>query len=86
MERVMSGALDRMVAATNTRMAKLLDSAQGALRGEASFGPEEVRALQVVLEDMAPVTSQFAELRRQQPELREALELYRSHLVTCSRP
>jgi len=77
----MGGALWQTVESSNSRMGELLEGAQGALRGECAFGANEVRALRVVLAEMAPVITQSEELRRTQPEMVEALNLYRSQLV-----
>ena len=80
------GAPDGGNAIANGRAGKsphgrIAGGAQGALRGERSFGANEVRALQGVLAEMAPVIAQSQELRRTQPEMAGALDLYRSQLV-----
>jgi hypothetical protein len=81
----MVGALWQTVESLNSRMGELLAGAQGALRGECRFGPTEVRALRVVLAEMAPVIARSEELRRTQPEMAEALDLYRSQLVNLQK-
>jgi hypothetical protein len=81
----MVGALWQTVESLNFRMGELLAGAQGALRGECRFGPTEVRALRVVLAEMAPVVARSEELRRTQPEMAEALDLYRSQLVNLQK-
>jgi hypothetical protein len=85
MERLMVGALWQTVEKSNIRMGELLAGAQGALRGECTFGANEVRALRVVLAEMAPVIAQSEELRRTQPEVAEALNLYRSQLMNLQK-
>jgi hypothetical protein len=81
----MGGALWQTVESSNSRMGELLAGAQGALRGECAFGPTEVRALGVVLGEMAPVIAKSQELRRTHPEIAEALNLYRSQLVNLQK-
>jgi hypothetical protein len=81
MECLMGGTPSQTVERANPRMAELLAGAHGALRGERSFGANEVRALRGVLAEMAPVIAQSQELRRSQPEMAGALDLYRSQLV-----
>jgi hypothetical protein len=81
----MRGALWQTVESSNSRMGERLTGAQGALRGGCTFGANEVRALRVVLAEMAPVIAQLEELRRTQPEMVEALNLYRSQLVNLQR-
>jgi hypothetical protein len=76
----MDGALWQTVESSNSRIGELLVGAQGALRGECAFGANEVRALRVVLAGMAPVIAQSEDLRRTQPEMAEALNLYRLQL------
>src|SRR5271154_4014062 len=85
MERVMGEALWQTVEKLNSRMGELLEGAQGALRGECNFGANEVRALRMVLAEMDPVIAQSEELRRTQPEMGEALNLYRSQLVNLQK-
>jgi hypothetical protein len=81
----MRGALWQTVESSNSSMGELLARTQGALRGECTFGANEVRALRVVLGEMAPVIAQSEELRRTQPAMVEALNLYRSQLVNLQK-
>ena len=81
----MGGALWQTVEKSNIRVGELLAGAQGTLRGECTFGANEVRALTAVLAEMAPVIARSEELRRTQPEMAEALDLYRSQLVNLQK-
>ena len=76
MNHDLRGALQRV----NDRMAELLKNAQGALRGERDFTPEDIRQLRGIMDAMTPIVAQSYELRRRQPELDVPLDLYKSHL------
>jgi hypothetical protein len=80
MERMMSDDLAGALQRVNDRMAELLKNAQGALRGERDFAPEDIRELRETMDAMAPIVVQSYELRRRQPELSVPLDLYKAHL------
>ena len=61
-------------------MAELLKNAQGTLRGERDFTPEDIGQLRETMDAMAPIVAQSFWLRRRQPELGAPLDLFKSHL------
>ena len=69
------------IAEMNVRLAELLRNAQSALCGQAVFDVRDVRRLSALLQQMAPVTVHFAELRRRHPESAPQLDLYKSQLA-----
>jgi hypothetical protein len=52
------GVLQRV----NERMAELLKNAQGALRGERDFTPDDIRQLRETMDAMAPIVAQSYEV------------------------
>ncbi len=68
------------IEAVNASLALALEGARRALRGEAVFTAAHARRLRALLEAMAPVTPQFPELRRLQPEMAVPLDRYKSQL------
>ncbi|HUN60842.1 MAG TPA: hypothetical protein VMU53_02580 [Candidatus Sulfotelmatobacter sp.] len=77
----MNDGLRQKVESINKRLAKELENAQGVLRGSASFGAKDVRALQALLSEMEPVITRSAELRQSRPEIAEQLDLYKAQLL-----
>lgn len=77
----MAGALRQKIAAVNARIGALLLDSQRALRGERSFGPEEVRAISLPVAEMAPVMERAQELTTQDPEVEEELATYKRQLA-----
>jgi len=69
------------IAAVNARIGTLLLDSQRALRGERTFGPEEVRAIAVPVAEMAPVMAREKELTAHDPELAAELATYRQQLA-----
>ena len=61
-------------------MAELLKNAQGTLRGERDFTPEDIGQLRETMDAIAPIVAQSFWLRRRQPELGAPLDLFKSHL------
>jgi len=76
----MPGVWREKIAAVNARIGALLLESQRALRGERSFGPEEIRAISLPVAEMAPVMARATELTAQNPEIEEELATYRRQL------
>jgi hypothetical protein len=81
MECLMTDANCQTVERVNTRLAQLLKNAQRALCGESAFTADDVRALQTLLEEIAPVAEHAVQLRRIHPEINAPLDRYREQLV-----
>ena len=65
----------------NLQLERLLKNAQGALCGESAFTADDVRALQTLLEEIAPIAEHAVQLRRTHPEINAPLDRYREQLV-----
>ena len=76
----MSSPLHQKIETANARIQVLLTHTRGALAGEREFGVEQVRALSVPIQEMAPVMQQAAELRAREPEIAGALDQYKAQL------
>jgi len=77
---MINGDLREALRRVNDHMAELLKNAEGTLRGECDFTPEDIRQLRGIMDAMAPIVAQSLELRQRQPELGVPLDLYKSHL------
>jgi hypothetical protein len=81
MECLMTDANCQTVERVNMRLAQLLENALGALSGESAFTADDVRALQTLLEEIAPIAEHAVQLRRIHPEINAPLDRYREQLV-----
>ncbi len=79
----MNGDLREALKRVNDHLTELLKNAQGTLRGERDFTPEDIQQLRGIVDAMAPIVAQSFELLGRQPELGEPLDLYKSHLMNC---
>ena len=80
MDRIRMTAPRQTIEDVNVRLGEYLQCARGALRGESVFIVEEVRQLRELLRQMELLVPQFSDLRRQEPELGEALDGYKMRL------
>lgn len=76
----MNGDLREALKRVNDHLTELLKNAQGTLRGERDFTPEDIQQLRGIVDAMAPIVARSFELLGRQPELGEPLDLYKSHL------
>jgi hypothetical protein len=65
----MSTSLRQKIDAVNDRIEIQQADMRLALRGEREFGVKQVRAVSVLIQEMAPVIARDAELRELEPEL-----------------
>jgi hypothetical protein len=80
MEGLMYAGMSQTLLRVNASLSGLLAEARRAVRGECDFCVEDVRKIRGPVEEMAPIMAQWVEMRRQQPELAEQLDLYKSQL------
>jgi hypothetical protein len=76
----MDGELREKIAAINAQLAVLAEDARRALRGEAQFGVEQVRALSIPVSEMAPILVRSKELRSADLQIGLELDRYKSQL------
>jgi hypothetical protein len=76
----MGEALRQTIARVNLRLSGLLEEARRTLRGETTFGVEDIRSIRLPVEEMAEIVARSAELRRTHPEICGDLDLYKSQL------
>lgn len=81
MERLSIPELLKKMRRINERMNQLAEMTQKALRGESSFGAEEVRKIREPLTEMGPILKDTVEVRQSEPELAAQIAVYKTYLL-----
>jgi hypothetical protein len=68
------------ISETNAHLERLLGHTRQSLRGESSFGVEQVRALSALISEMPPRMARSQELRASDPAIAAAIDRYKSNL------
>ena len=76
----MTSHLCEKLCGINARMAELLKAARKPLDGRGEFGPEQIRLIRGLLDEMQPLVDDSAKVRREHPEIAEQFDLYKSQL------
>jgi|SRR5690242_6269349 len=71
-----SGRLEDRIASINTALSNLLRDAKDSLSGRKEFTIETVRAIAVLVSEMAPIVPRAKEFRSTQPETASHLDTY----------
>ncbi len=71
-----AGTIADAVRSANSRLAALLEDARKSLRGEGTFGPEQIRQARIAVSKMDPILQKFKELRREDPQIARDLDEY----------